>query len=466
MNEAVEASGPDRAAMARPVRYALWALMGGVAVLLFLYPAIYNGFPITYHDTGGYMDRYFLQSLGNGRSVAYGTFLGLSVEAGTGLWLAVVVQSVVAFWLLARVLQTLHPPAGPLAMLPILLLAVVLTGFPWYTAQAMPDAWTVPLVLAAYLLAFQAPSLCRWERLLLSAVVVFAALIHMAHLALLLGLSICVGALALIGSRRRWVRPPTNLSAVPLVALAIASTVLVPVTNGLWTGTYGFTPGGQSFVFGRLVQDGIVARFLDEHCPSDEYKLCGLRDRVPDTANEWLWAPETPFWEIGGWEGGADEMRRITVESFKAYPWMHVWTAVVATWDQFWTFKTGDELLDWHFHTEERLGVYLPESFDTYSAAPQRQGAIGFDTLNLLHEPAAYVLVLASLALGLWATVTGRGTMAWFLAFVWLALLGNAFICGVLSNPHDRYQSRMIVLAVLGTAAALYSARPNERRQS
>lgn len=35
------------------------------------------------------------------------------------------------------------------------------------------------------------------------------------------------------------------------------------------------------------------------------------------------------------------------------------------------------------------------------------------------------------------------------------ALAGNAFICGALSNPHDRYQSRMVWIAVLAAGMAL-----------
>jgi hypothetical protein len=31
-------------------------------------------------------------------------------------------------------------------------------------------------------------------------------------------------------------------------------------------------------------------------------------------------------------------------------------------------------------------------------------------------------------------------------AFVMIALLGNAFICGVFSGPHSRYQSRLVWL--------------------
>ena len=41
-----------------------------------------------------------------------------------------------------------------------------------------------------------------------------------------------------------------------------------------------------------------------------------------------------------------------------------------------------------------------------------------------------------------------------------LALLGNAVICGTFSNPHDRYQSRLIWLPVL----ALLLARARDPR--
>jgi hypothetical protein len=44
-----------------------------------------------------------------------------------------------------------------------------------------------------------------------------------------------------------------------------------------------------------------------------------------------------------------------------------------------------------------------------------------------------------------------------------LALLANAFICGTLSNPHDRYGARVVWLAV--TAAAIAAVRLYEERR-
>lgn len=45
-----------------------------------------------------------------------------------------------------------------------------------------------------------------------------------------------------------------------------------------------------------------------------------------------------------------------------------------------------------------------------------------------------------------------------------LAVLANAFVCGALSNPHDRYGARLIWLAVI--AAALTAVRLYEQRQA
>ena len=48
-------------------------------------------------------------------------------------------------------------------------------------------------------------------------------------------------------------------------------------------------------------------------------------------------------------------------------------------------------------------------------------------------------------------------------AAVALALLANAFVCGALSNPHDRYGARVVWLAMFVAILALL--RMTERRR-
>jgi hypothetical protein len=45
-----------------------------------------------------------------------------------------------------------------------------------------------------------------------------------------------------------------------------------------------------------------------------------------------------------------------------------------------------------------------------------------------------------------------------------VALLGNAFVCGALSNPHDRYGARMVWIAAFAVTLALSRLVARQRR--
>ncbi len=38
-----------------------------------------------------------------------------------------------------------------------------------------------------------------------------------------------------------------------------------------------------------MLQDGIVAQYLRDHCPKQNFKLCPYRDKLPATADQFLW---------------------------------------------------------------------------------------------------------------------------------------------------------------------------------
>jgi hypothetical protein len=77
-------------------------------------------------------------------------------------------------------------------------------------------------------------------------------------------------------------------------------------------------------------------------------------------------------------------------------------------------------------------------------AARQQRGQIRFHNVNLMDVPFAS-FALAGLAL-MFVVAIGRKRRrsTVLLGYVMIALLGNAFICGALSNPHARYQARIM----------------------
>jgi hypothetical protein len=125
---------------------------------------------------------------------------------------------------------------------------------------------------------------------------------------------------------------------------------------------------------------------------------------------------------------------------------------------------TGEGVLNTVWHSYAIIEHYTPQLAPAMHAARQQHGGIGFTGINRLHYPIA-LLSMALLPLIVlaarrkWVTAD-IGQLA---AVAALALLANAFICGALSNPHDRYGARMVWLATLAVALAL--VRVYERRR-
>ena len=100
-------------------------------------------------------------------------------------------------------------------------------------------------------------------------------------------------------------------------------------------------------------------------------------------------------------------------------------------------------------------------------AARQQRGELGFTAINRLHLPVAWGSML--LLLGVIALAARRrefadlGALA---AVVALAILANAAVCGVLSNPHDRYGARMVWLAPLVVLLVPWMRRHSARRRA
>jgi hypothetical protein len=101
-------------------------------------------------------------------------------------------------------------------------------------------------------------------------------------------------------------------------------------------------------------------------------------------------------------------------------------------------------------------------------AARQQHWAIDFTAINWIHVPVALASLLAVFAMvGRAAWRRRLDDLTLLAATVSLALLGNAFVCGVISGPHDRYGARMVWIATLVAliAAFRYFADRTEARE-
>ena len=203
---------------------------------------------------------------------------------------------------------------------------------------------------------------------------------------------------------------------------------------------------GPVFLFARLMQDGIVKRLLDERCtgPDTPYKLCAYKDRLATSANGWLWGNNPAFKAQGGFVGSQQEDGRIIIDSLERYPFLQVRAAIYDSVLQFFMFRTGDGIESQEWILKPEISSMMPRQLPAYLEARQQHNSIRFRDLNMLHVTVGMLSLLGVLLLINHAVIRRRWDEAVLPGLVMLALVGNAIICATFSNPHDRYQSRLI----------------------
>ncbi len=190
----------------------------------------------------------------------------------------------------------------------------MLTALPWLASMLLTDIFAGLGVLALYLIVLRGDALHRWERVALVVVVAFSAASHSATLAVLLAL---IAAAAVAAMLRRALAPRAGLARGG-AALALGVLMLLGANHAV-ARQLAWTPGGFALPFGRMLQDGIVARFLAEHCPDPRLRLCDHREELPADADVFFWG-EGVFDRLGRFDGLNAEMRAIVLESIAAYP--------------------------------------------------------------------------------------------------------------------------------------------------
>lgn len=440
------------------------ALAYGLAVALLCWPAIWNGFPLVHDDVGGYLARWPAGSLEDGRSVAYGLLLWIT---RTDQWIpAVVLQSVVTVWSIDRAMKMFELRRSPWTVALGVALISLTSGAAFFVSRVMPDAWAAPAVLSLYLLAWQWDRLTGIERSLLAAIVIFAGASHMATLAVLAALSLVQAALWPFAARTR-VGPAGILFAAGAAWFGLVA--LVAVDDAV-AGRFAVTPGGQVFLFGRLVESGRIGQSLAEQCPRPDWQLCDFKNELPSTADYLLWGADSPLYRIGGWDDprAKREISSIIAYSVRAHPLDHLTDAIVLAARQL--VAVGLDELTMRNSSPRAAQVvdrYAPWMARAFNANRQQRGDFDVTRMSAWIVTPVSIAGLCGLpvvAVLLWRRGNYRGAM--LPAILLLALVINAAVCGIFSGPIARYQARLAWLAPFGCILALASARRHGRREA
>jgi hypothetical protein len=458
--------GPRGAAPAVGRRAArLGALLA--AALLLTWPALWNGYPPVFADTGTYLGQALDRYLGWDRPPFYSLFL-LSTHWGLSLWAPVLAQGLILAHLLSLALRV-QGLAGPLPLLAAAAALGAVTGLPWFAAQLMPDLFTGVVVLALWLLGFRAAGLTRAERIWMLLLAAGAVAVHQSHLPLALGLVLVGAALLWAGRGWRAMAP----AALRMLAPPLLAALAMVAVNLAGHGRPSVSPFGSVFLATRLIYDGPGLAVLRRDCPGAGWRICAvvLGRGLPGWHNAFLWDPDGPLHrELGGAKAWAPEAGAIIRATVLDAPGAVAAAALENTLRQLVMLDTGDGLEAWPGvpGPEPLIARHFPEELEAFRASRQQAGLLRPDAERL--APLYRAAALAGFAALVLMLATGRGRRAIGLpgaalaAFVLVAALGNAAVTGGLSGPVHRYQARLAWLFVL--APALLAAPPLLVRRS
>ena len=275
-------------------------------------------------------------------------------------------QALAAVWIIGLLLRTQRFAVYPIALPTTVAALALTTALPWLASELLTDIFAGLAVLAFYILVWRVDRVTPWERLALVVFISFAVSTHSATLAVLIAL----GAAALMLGWFSAKLVPRGGPA-PTIASIMLGVVMLLSTNYALSGAFAWTPGGYGLAFGRMLQDGIVTRYLNDHCPNPQLKLCPYRNQLPLDADDFLW-DDSVFNRLGRFVGLGDEMRTIVVGSLRDYPAMQLKAALVDTAKQLVMVATGQGVLTTIWHTYGTMERYTPSVLPAMRAARQQ----------------------------------------------------------------------------------------------
>ena len=431
-----------------------WKLVPAAALLCAV--AVFNGFPLTYFDSGGYLKNAYAFAHGVHpptrpgpftnpffyRPVAYSLFL-TPFATPTTLWVLPFAQGLLVAYTLHLALRCAGVSLSTRGFLLLVAALTAVTSLPWFSGQVMPDIFTSVLILLAFATLWGGDRLTARERVGVAALLTLSLASHLSHLPLYAGL-LTVGLVwRRLANGEGLLRRDLALRTLGPPALAVAALV---ASNWLVDRKPVLSESANLFSLARLVGDGTAQRYLDRACRTRTYLLCAQRDSLKRDSDWFLWDPQGPWFRYQQDPAFLDEARDIVRGTLRERWRRQIVASLGNARRQLQTFGTEP---GWHRSEVEvapALAAFGEPTLAAYRASRQAQRALPLDSASKLQIACVYVALLV--LLGCLPVLWKRGDPP-VLALIGIGIAGvliNTLVMGALSSVNARYESRVIWL--------------------
>jgi hypothetical protein len=407
------------------------------------------------------------------RSPFYSMWL-YSVASVFNLWAVLTTQAVATAWIIWR--ATTHAAGAHRfeAGITIVTLSTFGAGAWFVTGFVMPDIYAGVAVICVALLFAYADRMSSLERVGLAAILAASVTFHATHLVVAGVLTLAgIGATHFLRSEGRPLRVRALLATGSALGVAVA---LQFAFDAAARAVLGASPKRPPILMARVLADGPGRLYLASVCPETPFLVCAYSNRSFKSADEFLWSSAGVFQTMSVEQRLRliDEEPRFVTAVAMHYPLSVLKAAVANAIEQF--------VLVWPAEAWMDPGVSFSDpalsGADLFQVAPFLSLCVA--NLGSCVPALPEALIASSIAITLflsfaviaahfvaaWRRTTGtqQGNSAYkraivFASLILVGLVVNAGICGAISGPHARYQTRVVWLAVLA-AGVLEAAHP------
>lgn len=424
----------------------LLSILAASLTLCFL--AFYNHYPLVFNnDTAMYIESGMYGNVAPDRPILYGLFV-LGSSLGSSLWGVVIAQAGITALVLYYYFKYLTGVRYFLLGYNMFVLVVsLLMSASFEVSWIMPDIFTPLCILSVGLLVF-APDMKTRDLVIISLLLVFCIGTHNSHLYI----CICICIVVLTGFMVPVVRSAylqigfRFKKMLLIIGLVVSGGISMGSIHYLFTGEFVGSRGGSVFLLSNLIEMGVVNKYLEKHCATENYRICAYKDSLP---NNFLWDSNGPLGKMGGWEQNEKEFGTLIKDMVQKprYLAMIAGQAIVYTMKQLCNYDIVDIAPPGDRVKNIIESGYPPGETDGLLAAKEARNKLQTGFLNFCQN------ILVGLSLFFYTVVLCYGNYPLkyrlLILFLLLGLVVNAGICSVFSGVFPRYQTRLIWLLPL-----------------
>ena len=429
----------------------------GFGTLILCIIGLYNGYPLVYSDTGTYIYSGFDKFIPVDRPITYGLFLRF-FSFNYSAWFVILFQNFITAYVMYEFLKIffLKMKRFSLIYYSILLFLVLFTGIGWYSNQLMPDFFA-PLIILIIFTLLISKDISIFSQILLSIILLGGLTTHFSHLviaSLVIAFIIFIKVLFMRNLKEYSFRRVFVVSA-----LVFSGWIVLPIINYITEKQFILSKGSHVFLMAHLNDTGVLKKFLNEYCTSNEFKdckLCQYKDSLPNDLATFIWSSNI-LENTGGWENSKEEYNKIIYATLKnpKYLFLNIYRSVTYGFVQLTKNEIGQGLtaynpgsapygqIHWRFNAE--LNNYLNSRQNLWNGV-----SLKFDTLNKFHLT-LLIISLFMLVLIVTSPIYFRldSIARYFLIFAILSIIINSFVTAGLNSPCERFQARIVWLLPL-----------------